>query len=71
MTTDKAASAYPILRFFAYEHLPPHLQAISRPACELAHTMAQSLPPCAETSAGLRRLLEAKDAFVRASIPAK
>ena len=28
-----------ILQFFAYKHLPPHLQAVSKPFCELAHAM--------------------------------
>lgn len=57
-----------ILQFFAYQHLPPHLQEVSKPFCELAHKMAETLPPCAELSAGLRKLLEAKDCAVRASI---
>jgi hypothetical protein len=59
----------PILRFFAYEHLPPHLAEVSRPFCELAHQIAETLPPSAETSVALRKLLEAKDAAVRATIP--
>lgn len=61
---------YPILRFFAYKHLPSHLQKVSRPFCDLAHEMAQSLPPGPEVSAGLRRLLEAKDCAVRAALDA-
>ena len=60
--------AYPILRFFAYTHLPPHLQSISRPFAELATEMAYLLPPGAETAAGLRKLIEAKDCFVRAAL---
>ena len=59
----------PILRFFAYSHLPPHLQAVSKPIGELAELMASTLPPGAETTVGLRKLLEAKDAFVRAALP--
>lgn len=59
---------YPILQFFAYEHLPPHLQEISRPFGEMAHDMAAKLPRNAETSAGLRKLLEAKDCAVRAQL---
>ena len=62
------ADLYPILRFFHYEHLPPHLRAISRPYCELACSMARMLPRNAETSAMLRKLLEAKDCAVRASV---
>lgn len=59
---------YPILSFFEFEHLPEHLQAVSKPLCELAHEMAGDLPACPETSAGLRKLLEAKDCFVRAQL---
>lgn len=58
----------PILKFFAYEHLPAHLQEVSKPIGELAREMATSLPPSAELSAGLRKLLEAKDCFVRAKL---
>lgn len=57
-----------ILRHFAYEHLPPDLQAVSRPVCELAHQMAEQLPMDPETTVGLRKLLEAKDCFVRAEL---
>lgn len=60
--------AYPILRFFAYAHLPAHLQAVSRPFCELAQQLAAELPQGAETSVALRKLLESKDAAVRAAV---
>lgn len=30
-----------ILQFFAHEHLPEHLQAISKPFCDLARQMAE------------------------------
>jgi hypothetical protein len=56
-----------ILRHFAWEHLPPHLQAISRPVGELAHEMAEKLEG-PELTAGLRKLLEAKDCLVRAAV---
>jgi len=57
-----------ILRYFEYAHLPPHLQIASRPAAVLAHQMADSLPQGPELTAGLRKLLEAKDCFVRAAL---
>ena len=57
-----------ILKFFAFEHLPPHLQEVSKPIGELANQMASTLPPSAELSAGLRKLLEARDCFVRAKL---
>lgn len=56
----------PILKHFSYGHLPPHLQEVSRPFGELAQKMVTDLPRCAERSAGLRKLLEAKDCAVRA-----
>ena len=58
----------PILKYFKYDHLPENLQAISKPIGELAEDMDLQLPSCAEKSAGLRKLLEAKDCFVRASL---
>jgi hypothetical protein len=59
---------YPILKYFKYEHLPPHLQERSKPFADLANQMAETLPRGPETSAGLRKLLEAKDCFVRAAL---
>ena len=58
----------PIMRFFDYEHLPPHLQVVSKPFGDLARDMNAKLPKGAEKSAGLRKLLEAKDCMVRAAL---
>ncbi len=58
---------YPILTYFSYAHLPPSLQAISKPFAELARVLAE-LPEGPEVSAGLRKLLEAKDCAVRAAL---
>lgn len=64
-----------ILQFFAYEHLPSHLQPISKPFCDLARAIAEGggalwdggpLPRNPERTVALRKLLEAKDAAVRA-----
>jgi len=60
--------AAPIMKYFAYEHLPAHLQEVSAPIGELAKLMDDSLPDGAEKSAGLRKLLEAKDCLVRAKL---
>ena len=57
-----------LLQYFAYEHLPEHLKAVSAPCGELAEKMAAELPKNPETTAGLRKLLEAKDCFVRAQL---
>jgi hypothetical protein len=59
-----------LLRFFRYEHLPEPLQAISKPFSDLAHQMAEKLEG-AEVTAGLRKLLESKDCFVRAALPSQ
>lgn len=59
----------PILRYFAYAHLPPILQSVSRPFSELAGEI-MNRPRSAERTVALRKLLESKDAAVRASIPA-
>ena len=58
----------PIMKYFAYQHLPAHLQEVSKPIGDLATLMDESLPDGAEKSAGLRKLLEAKDALVRAKL---
>ena len=58
----------PIMKYFAYQHLPEKLQAISKPIGELAELMDKQLPDGPEKSAGLRKLLEAKDCLVRASL---
>jgi len=69
-----------ILQFFAYSHLPGNLQLISKPFCELANaivngdntaesgvcTFGSALPRNPERTVALRKLLEAKDAAVRA-----
>jgi len=54
-----------IMKYFKYDHLPEKLQAISKPFGDLAQEMNENLPDNAEKSAGLRKLLEAKDCFVR------
>lgn len=57
-----------VLNFFAYEHLPPRLQEISKPFGDLASQCADRAPSNYETTIALRKLLEAKDAAVRAAL---
>jgi hypothetical protein len=71
-----------ILQFFEFSHLPPHLQLVSKPFCQLAHaivngdntaesgntTFGPPLPRNPERTVALRKLLEAKDAAVRALV---
>lgn len=52
-------------KFFDWNHLPSHLQNVSKPFGELAKTIAMSSNNN-ETVVALRKLLEAKDAAVRA-----
>lgn len=58
----------PILKYFSWSHLPPHLQLVSEPIQTVALQIDANLPDSAEKSAGLRKLLEAKDCFVRAAL---
>lgn len=58
------------IKYFAYAHLPAHLQAVSKPIGELAEKLEAELPDGPEKSAGMRKLLEAKDCFVRAALEA-
>ncbi len=59
----------PILRFFAYEHLPQDLAKVSKPFHDLAHTIVATLPRNPERTVALRKLLESKDAAARAALP--
>lgn len=58
-----------ILKFFGWQHLPAHLQSVSRPFGELADSLVAILPRSAERTVALRKLLESKDAAVRAALP--
>lgn len=66
-TADEVA-ADNILRFFHYAHLPPTLQPRSKPFCDLARLIIDTTPRNAERTVALRKLLEAKDAAVRAHV---
>ncbi|MDX8151108.1 hypothetical protein SK069_05850 [Patulibacter brassicae] len=58
-----------VLQFFEHEHLPPHLAAVSRPFHGLAHALVDEHQlDGPELTVALRKLLEAKDAAVRARI---
>lgn len=58
----------PIMQYFTYEHLPAPLQEISKPFCILAETIEKQLPSSPEKSVALRKILEGKDAAVRAGL---
>jgi|SRR5579859_5555409 len=57
-----------ILQFFQYTHLKPEMQNVSKPFHDMAHEIIERIPPNPERSVALRKLLEAKDAAVRAFI---
>jgi hypothetical protein len=63
-----------IMQFFAYAHLPERLQRISKPFADLAENIVAedgnnlALPRNPERTVALRKLLEAKDAAVRAAL---
>lgn len=71
VATPNARSYHPavadVLRHFAWDHLPKHLQTVSRPFAELAHQLADTLSG-PQLTIGLQDLLRAKDACVRAAV---
>jgi len=58
----------PIMQYFEFEHLPAHLQEVSKPFGELARAIVEKLPRNPERTVALRKLLESKDAAVRAKL---
>lgn len=58
----------PILRHFHFAHLPDDLRATSVKFYELAWFIISVVPRNAERTVVLRKLLEAKDAAVRANV---
>lgn len=66
---DAHQRMHQLLDFFEYEHLPPHLQDVSKPFGELAKALTSNgTYPDEELLAGLRKLLEAKDCCVRSTL---
>ena len=57
-----------MLKWFEYGHLPPHLQEVSAPFGDLAFALVETVEPGPERTVALRKLLEAKDAAVRAKL---
>lgn len=64
----RASATLDLLRWFDADHLPPHLQVVSRACQQLAFELTTILPDGPELTVGLRKLLEAKDAFVRQAV---
>lgn len=57
-----------MLKWFVYNHLPEKLQFVSKPFADLAMEICLAIEPGPERTIALRKLLEAKDAAVRAKI---
>lgn len=55
-------------KWFAFDHLPAKLQTISRHFHDLGVKITQQIEPGPERTVALRKLLEAKDAAVRAAM---
>ena len=64
----KQYTPHPIMQFFAFAHLPEHLQQVSRSFHATAEWVDQNLPDNPEKTTALRKLLEAKDCAVRAKL---
>jgi len=58
----------PVLKFFAFAHLPEHLRGVSANFHNLATLIVEEIEPGPERTVALRKLLEAKDAAVRATV---
>ena len=67
-TADRHPSTAHIARYFDSAHLPDDLRPIAEACEDLAAEMLLVLRDGPELSAGLRKLLEAKDCFVRAQV---
>ncbi len=66
---EKLKSKFPVVRYFAFDHLKSPLREISARYHDIALGLADTLPRNAESSTALRKLLESKDAAVRAALP--
>ena len=60
-----------MMRWFEDSHLPEDLREVTGPIRGLAEAMDQLLPESAEKTAGLRKLVEAKDCLVRSRIESR
>jgi hypothetical protein len=66
--TNRHINVQKIFQWFKYDHLPKGLPRDVSMSCQiLAEDMITDLSDSAELAAGLRKLLEAKDCFVRAA----
>lgn len=64
----RAYASEPLMQFFQFGHLPMHLREVSAPFAMLAKDIVIGLPPNQQRDIALQKLLEAKDAAVRARL---
>lgn len=69
--SDRHAATQHVAQFFEYDHLTGKPRSISAECHELAEWLIDVLPDDPELTAGLRKLLEAKDCFIRAAVTVK
>lgn len=61
-----------VVRWFAFGHLPAGpIRETSARCADLVDEILETLPDSPELTVGLRKLLEAKDAFVRCAVAAR
>jgi len=65
---SRHSSVESVNRFFEYDHLPEPLKTISKLSAEYKDKILDHLDDDPELTVGLRKLLEAKDCFVRAMV---
>jgi hypothetical protein len=72
VTASRHPGTREIAQWFGYSHLPDGApRRMSAEVAELAEWVITELPDSPELTAGLRKLLEAKDCFVRAAVAAQ
>jgi hypothetical protein len=67
-TPEEQTLYEPMLKFFDFAHLPEHLQKVSAPFGMLAYQLVREIERSPERTVALRKLLESKDAAVRAVV---
>lgn len=70
-TNNRHSGTQHLAQFFDHAHLPPDLACVSKLCHDFAVSMITVLDDGPELTAGLRKLLEAKDCFVRAALPSE
>lgn len=66
--SSRNPSVEAVARFFEFSHLPEPLHSIAAECALLKDSMLNNLEDDPELTVGLRKLLEAKDCFVRAAV---